>query len=828
MPNKQQHVHHEVDAFQEEDMEGPATMNAVPPDMRGPMSLKRNMRRLDSIVPTVGREGSDIEFNLYRGRGIAVFTSGGDSQGMNSAVRSVVRMGIYLGCKVFFINEGYQGMVDGGENIVEANWNSVSDIIQKGGTIIGSARCSEFRKREGRLKAAFNLIEKGITNLVCIGGDGSLTGANMFRKEWPGLIKELVETKKITAETAQNHPNIQIVGLVGSIDNDFCGTDMTIGTDSALQRIIESIDAVVATAQSHQRSFVVEVMGRHCGYLALVAALASEADFCFIPEWPPPVHWNDILCKKLQEMRAEGQRLNIIIVAEGAIDRNGTPISAEDVKNVVANTLHYDTRVTVLGHVQRGGSPSAFDRLLGCRMGAEAVLALMEMNEESEPCVISIDGNQMVRVPLMQCVERTQAVQKAMNEKDWELAVKLRGRSFQRNLETYKLLTKLRTVEKDNLSGGQNFNVAVMNVGAPAGGMNAAVRSFVRMALYHHCTVYGVEDSFEGLANGAFKKFQWGDVTNWVMYGGSFLGTQKQLPNEKNIPAIAEQLRKHNVQALLLVGGFEAYHSTLILSRNRDKHPEFCIPLCVIPCTISNNVPGTSLSLGSDTALNEICSMIDKIKQSATGTKRRVFIVETMGGYCGYLATLSALASGADNAYIYEEKFTVEDIIEDVEVIAAKMAQGVQRYLIVRNECANKNFTTEFVKQLFAEEGKGEFSTRINILGHAQQGGSPTPFDRNMGTKLAARALEYIITQIKDSMVDGVVSAKTSDTATLLGLTGRRVVFTPVEELAAETDFEKRLPCDQWWLKLRPLLRILAKHTSVYHTEAMEDTEEYD
>ncbi|EYB93147.1 hypothetical protein Y032_0185g1019 [Ancylostoma ceylanicum] len=250
--------------------------------------------------------------------------------------------------------------------------------------------------------------------------------------------------------------------------------------------------------------------------------------------------------------------------------------------------------------------------------------------------------------------------------------------------------------------------------------------------------------------------------------------------------------------------------------------------MCVIPCTISNNVPGTSISLGSDTAINEICSMIDKIKQSATGTKRRVFIIETMGGYCGYLATLSALASGADNAYIFEEKFTVEDIIEDVEVIAAKMAQGVQRYLIVRNEYANKNFTTEFVKQLFAEEGKGEFSTRINILGHAQQGGSPTPFDRNMGTKLAARALEYIITQIKDSMVNGVVMTKSPETATLLGLTGRRVVFTPVEELAAETDFDKRLPCDQWWLKLRPLLRILAKHTSIYHTEAMEETEDFD
>ncbi|KIH66988.1 putative 6-phosphofructokinase [Ancylostoma duodenale] len=409
MDQPEKHAHHEVNAFQDEEMEGQGAPGGDPgplPDIKA-MSQKRNIRRLDSIVPTAGKEGADIQFNLYKGRGVAVFTSGGDSQGMNSAVRSVVRMGIYLGCKVFFINEGYQGMVDGGDNIVEANWNSVSDIIQKGGTIIGSARCSDFRKREGRLKAAYNLIEKGITNLVCIGGDGSLTGANQFRKDWPGLIKELVDTKKITPETAANHPNIQIVGLVGSIDNDFCGdfmyiskfmrTDMTIGTDSALQRITECIDAVVATAQSHQRSFVVEVdrlgivMGRHCGYLALVAGLASEADFCFIPEWPPPVNWREILCKKLQEcpymllircqMRAEGQRLNIIMVAEGAIDRDGTPISADLVKDVIAKTLNYDTRVTVLGHVQRGGAPSAFDRLLGCRMGAEAVLALMEMNE---------------------------------------------------------------------------------------------------------------------------------------------------------------------------------------------------------------------------------------------------------------------------------------------------------------------------------------------------------------------------------------------------------------------------------------------------------------
>jgi len=314
-------------------------------------------------------------------------------------------------------------------------------------------------------------------------------------------------------------------------------------------------------------------------------------------------------------------------------------------------------------------------------------------------------------------------------------------------------------------------------------------------------------------------------VTNWVMHGGSFLGTQKQLPT-KLVEKIASVLEQFNIHALLMIGGFEAYHSCLILSRERAKFPALRIPMCVIPCTISNNLPGTSLSLGSDTAVNEICHMIDKIKQSATGTKRRVFIIETMGGYCGYLATIAALASGADNAYIFEEKFTVEDIKQDVQVISQKMQRGVQRYLIVRCEKANKNYSTDFVQRLFSEEGKGEFSTRINILGHAQQGGCPTPFDRNMGTKLAARAAEHLVLQVRefiDQNVKGINGnhATCPETATLLGLRGRKVVFSPVEELSYETDFEHRLPTDQWWMMIRPLLRILSKHNSTYYTEAV-------
>ncbi|XP_035211400.1 ATP-dependent 6-phosphofructokinase-like isoform X1 [Stegodyphus dumicola] len=775
------------------------------------------------------REGKTVQRGSFsdnkKSRAIGVFTSGGDSQGMNAAVRAVVRMGMYMGAKVFFIKEGYQGMVDGDDYIEEATWVSVSGIIHKGGTVIGSARCKEFIHRSGRLKAAANLVKHNITDLVVIGGDGSLTGSNIFRQEWSSLLDELVKTGVITAEKRAECGHLNIVGMVGSIDNDFCGTDMTIGTDSALHRIIESIDAIVTTASSHQRTFILEVMGRHCGYLALVGALASEADFVFIPEWPPEREWPQTLCRKLQQERDNGQRLNIILVAEGAQDKDGNPISAEQVKKVIEDKLQQDTRITVLGHVQRGGSPSAFDRILGCRMGAEAVHALLEATPDSEACVVSLDGNQAVRVPLMQCVEKTKAVGYAMDSKQWEEAVKLRGRSFERNLQTYKMLTRLRPPKSvfDNLGHGKKkgYTLAVMHVGAPCCGMNAAVRSFVRNCLFRGDTVYGIHDGIEGLIEGNIQTMNWSDVTGWVGQGGAFLGTKRTLPDQY-MDQVVEQLKKFHIQALLVIGGFEAFHSVLQLAEARNKFQELQIPMCVIPATISNNVPGTDFSLGADTAINEITEICDRIRQSAQGTKRRVFVVETMGGYCGYLATLAGLAGGADAAYIFEEPFSSKDLMGDVFHMQSKMAEGVQRGLVLRNEKANANYTTDFIYRLYSEEGKEIFSTRMNVLGHMQQGGSPSPFDRNFGTKMAAKATDWLLTQLKQHKnTDGCISCTSPDTAVLMGLVRRQYLFTPVQTLKADTDFRHRIPKHQWWLKLRPLLRILAKHDSSYETESI-------
>ncbi|XP_041717873.1 ATP-dependent 6-phosphofructokinase, platelet type isoform X3 [Coregonus clupeaformis] len=747
------------------------------------------------------------------GKSIAVLTSGGDAQGMNAAVRAVVRMGIYVGAKVYFIREGYQGMVDGGEeNIKEASWESVSSMLQMGGTVIGSARCKEFRSHEGRLKAAHNLVQRGITNLCVIGGDGSLTGANLFREEWSGLLEELVQQGLINEDAVQKYSALHIVGMVGSIDNDFCGTDMTIGTDSALHRIIEVVDAIMTTAQSHQRTFVLEVMGRHCGYLALVSALACGADWVLIPEMPPEDGWEEKMCQKLSANRAGMKRLNIIIVAEGAIDCNNKPITTDHVKDLVVRCLGFDTRVTILGHVQRGGTPSAFDRILASRMGVEAVIALLETTANTPACVVSLCGNQAVRLPLMECVQMTQEVQKAMDEKKFEEAVKLRGRSFENNLKTYKLLAH-RKLESE--LPHSNFNIAVLNVGAPAAGMNAAVRSAVRVGISEGHKMFAVNDGFEGFYKGQIKEIKWADVGGWTGQGGSLLGTKRTLP-AKHVEKIAEQMRAHNINALLVIGGFEALECLLQLYAARSSYEEFCIPMCMLPATISNNVPGTDLSIGADTALNSIVETCDRIKQSASGTKRRVFIIETMGGYCGYLASVGGLAAGADAAYIYEEPFDIRDLQSNVEHLTEKMKGAIQRGLVLRNENSNENYTTDFIYQLYSEEGRGVFDCRKNVLGHMQQGGAPSPFDRNFGTKISAKAMLWLTKKMNETFRQGRVFANTEDTCCLLGMRRRALVFQPVVQLKDETDFIHRIPKEQWWLKLRPLMKILAKYKTSY------------
>ncbi|KAM9916307.1 hypothetical protein OXX59_010081, partial [Metschnikowia pulcherrima] len=206
------------------------------------------------------------------------------------------RAGIYYGCDMFAVYEGYEGLVQGGDLLKKMEWGDVRGLLSHGGTDIGTARCAAFRERAGRLQGAYNMVVNGIDALVVCGGDGSLTGADLFRSEWPSLIEELISTGKLISERAEPYRHLTIVGLVGSIDNDMAGTDATIGAFSSLERISEMVDYIDETAASHSRAFVVEVMGRHCGWLGLMSGLSTGADYIFIPERPPKHgQWQDEL-----------------------------------------------------------------------------------------------------------------------------------------------------------------------------------------------------------------------------------------------------------------------------------------------------------------------------------------------------------------------------------------------------------------------------------------------------------------------------------------------------------------------------------------------------
>jgi 6-phosphofructokinase 1 len=307
---------------------------------------------------------------------IGVLTSGGDSPGMNAAIRAVVRTSIYHGLEVYGIMRGYTGMVEG--EIVKLENRSVANIIQRGGTMLKTSRCNEFLTTEGRKKAYDNLKKHGIEGLVIIGGDGSFKGAEIFSNEY----------------------DIPCVGLPGTIDKDIAGTDFTIGFDTAVNTAVEAIDKIRDTADAHDRLFIVEVMGRDAGYIALHSGISTGAEHILIPEKKTKVA--DLIAS-FQEKEKRRKLVNIIVIAEGD-DFGGADVLAKLLSKEIP-TL--DLRVCILGHIQRGGAPSCFDRVIASRMGYHAVECLLE---ERFNVFIGIVNNKICYTPINEAVKKKQRI----------------------------------------------------------------------------------------------------------------------------------------------------------------------------------------------------------------------------------------------------------------------------------------------------------------------------------------------------------------------------------------------------------------------------------
>ena len=315
-------------------------------------------------------------------KNIAVFTSGGDSPGMNACIRATVRTAIANGCTAYGIKRGYQGMIDG--DIIELNRSAVGNIIQRGGTILQSDRSEEFRTKEGRVKAYESLKKYDIDGVVAIGGDGTFRGIREFCSEF----------------------DVKMIGVPGTIDNDLYGTYNTIGYDTAMNTVIEAADKIRDTASSHNRLFFVEVMGRDAGFIALRSAIAIGAEAVLIPETTTYI---DHLINKLRAGIRQKKTSSIIIVAEGD-DAGGAYKVAKEVKSKLN---HYDTRVAVLGHIQRGGSPSVLDRVLASSLGYAAVKCLLEGKSE---IMVGMHENDVIETPIEKAIKHNKGIDRSLLE----------------------------------------------------------------------------------------------------------------------------------------------------------------------------------------------------------------------------------------------------------------------------------------------------------------------------------------------------------------------------------------------------------------------------
>ncbi len=717
---------------------------------------------------------------------LAVMTSGGDSPGMNAAVRSVVRRAIHRDLTIYGIYDGYEGMVKGGDAIKPLQWNDVGGTLQKGGTFLGTARSESFRNPEGRRKAVLNLLQLGVEALIVVGGDGSLMGAHVLATEWEEHLEALKQDHP-EAPWASSLPLLKVIGLPGSIDNDLHGTDMSIGADTALNHIVRALDNLSSTAASHQRTFVVETMGRHCGFLALSSTLAGGASWVLVPEEELELRWHQKMVHSIEKAREIGRPHHMVIVAEGARHPDGLIIGSDDVKRILTERLKLDVRTTVLGHVQRGGSPTAFDRIMATRLGFAAVDTLLDDPETEHRHMLGLVKNRVVSTPLVEVVEKSQAVRVEVENGNYARAQELRGGSFIRTLELVKTLTRIAPAQEIVQDGA----VAILTGGADSPGMNTAVSVAARCLLNQGTPVYGVRDGFAGLIEGRFNELHWDELVNWVNRPGSEIGTARVDFQDKDFGEIAATIARHNIRGLIAIGGWGTYRKVAQLASRRDEFEAFNIPMILLPATIDNNLPCTQFTIGVDTALNNIVEATDKIRHTA-GATRRAFIVEVMGRRCGFLALMSALATGAEKAFLPEKGISLAELNEDVTILKKSFESGKRMVIFMRNEYSSQRYTTDFIQRLLEEESKGLFEVRTAILGHVQRGGLPSAFDRILASRLGANAALHMLEAIESE----------SDEVCVLGLREKGIEKVPIEEALKEMDGKNARPRDQWFLQL--------------------------
>lgn len=487
------------------------------------------------------------------------------------------------------------------------------------------------------------------------------------------------------------------------------------------------------------------------------------------------------------------------------------------VRKALSERARLDTRITTLGHIQRGGSACAYDRMLSTLQGVEAVESVLSATPDTPSPVICIMENNIVRKPLVKAVELTKQVAEAIQKKDWARAMDLRDNEFQEYLKGFLMTTSSKDLNLE-LPEAKRMRIGIIHVGAPAGGMNAATRATVAYCLARGHTPVALHNGFAGLNRhhadkplGSVREVNWLDAEQWASRGGSEIGTNRELPST-DMKTTAWCFENYKIDGLFLIGGFEAFTALSEMRKARDQYPAFCIPMVTLPATISNNVPGTEYSIGSDTCLNALIDYCDTLKVSASASRRRVFVVETQGGATGYVATLAGLSVGAVAVYTPEEGLTLRMLQQDIQHLREQFAKDSGRNragkLILKNEKASKTYTTEGIANIINDEAKGRFEAKHAVPGHVQQGGAPSPMDRVRATRFAIKSMQHI-EQYAGKSRDEIKADEMS--AVVIGVRSAKVEFSPMKRVEEEeTDWKNRRPLNEFWLSQKDIIDTLS------------------
>ena len=692
-------------------------------------------------------------------KGLLVITSGGDAPGMNPALRSVVRCWCAKSKdhKAYGAIYGYKGLLNG--KPVKLDHERVAGLLNKGGTEIGAGRCEGLKEKNSKarrdIRNQFNNLKSinGIERCVVIGGNGSFAGMDSV------LLKE---------------SGLESIGIPATIDNDIWGTDLSLGVDTALNTAVEIIDKIRDTASAFGRIFVVELMGRDCGYLALAAAIATEAEAVFIPE--KKVSFNDLLNlqENLNKMRNENFCDAVIVVAEGS------DLKSQTIQNLFEIYTNGDVRKVVPGYTLRGGCPSAIDRILGCRLGYKAANSFEGNNTPTgiRSQIITLNGTK---------------INANANVKD---IIKKSGEKAKENDSVYKELAQIQeSLSKYHESKAESGALLIIH-GQDAPGINAAIRAFVRTALdsksvtgtERRFKTIAVRDGFKGLSADPnsfqeknFVVLDWENTIRFIYSGGVPVKLNKKiiepiraspvnwLENRKISEAVDNMLENINkfeesvlsnlsIDLMVVIGGQNA----IKWIKQIKQVKKFTLPIIFIPASIDNDLRFTDYSIGFDTAVNKAIKAIDNIKETALA-EGRVFLIETMGGLSGLLPLSIGLATGAEQIFIPELFLNSETCKTEIygaikEAIMKRFSSGknsIQKTqsIIIFHECivqalgGLEKITEEINNGM---ESKCKFEVRKTILGYTLRGGSPSAFDRILATRLGADAAKGIPKILKE------------------------------------------------------------------------------